>query len=318
MSNNLGVGKTLELLERLRGTVREFTARAEKLNAEYNTRTGRERRLRDTAAEKQAKELAAAIHDEEAAFAGARQAAVAKHEARKARIGKAYQASKEKGLADIENQTGTRKYELQKRMLQAERDRDTGLANAATTIEECRANLAAEQAALTSLEGAAQGAFSGYRKFVRALSQAYQKAAPPAPALAENQLLAELRDLLGKARGDVQRFRGFWLLGAFKYLPLWVLVALGEIPLVLQHFGRNADAYWKAGICAGGSLVVVLTLRYLAGGRRGGWQPRSPAHWGRPGSCTTPAGSGGRPTTSRNWSASSGSSKATPGRQIKS
>jgi DNA segregation ATPase FtsK/SpoIIIE-like protein len=269
VSNNLGVGKTLELLERLRGTVREFTARAEKLNAEYNTRTSRERRLRDTAAEKQAKELAAAIHDAEAAFAAAREAAIAKHEARRAWIGKAYQASKEKGLADIENQTGTRKYELQKRMLQAERDRDTGLANAATTIEECRANLAAEQVALTSLEGAAHGAFSGYWKFVRALSQAYQKAAPPAPALDENQLLAELRDLLGKARGNVQRFRGFWLLGAFKYLPLWVLVALGEIPLVLQHFGRNADAYWKAGICAGGSLVVVLILRYLAGRQAG-------------------------------------------------
>ena len=52
--------------------------------------------------------------DAEAAFAAAKEAAIAKYEARKAWIGKAYQASKEKGLADIENQTGTRKYELQK------------------------------------------------------------------------------------------------------------------------------------------------------------------------------------------------------------
>ena len=93
---------------------------------------------------------------------------------------------------------------------------------------------------------------------------AYQKAAPPAAALDENQLLAELRDLLGKTRSDLERFQGFWLLRVFKYLPLWVLIVLGEIPLVLQQFGRNSDAYWKAGICVGGSLVVVLVLRYLA------------------------------------------------------
>ena len=61
MSSNLGVGKTLGLLERLRSAVRDFTARAEKVNAEHNARTGREQRLRATAAEKQAKELAAGL-----------------------------------------------------------------------------------------------------------------------------------------------------------------------------------------------------------------------------------------------------------------
>ena len=96
MSSNLGVGKILDLLERLRGTVRDFAARAEKLNAEFYTRTGREQRLREAAEEKQATELAAAIGEAEAAFAAAREAAQAKYEARKAWIGKAYQASKEK------------------------------------------------------------------------------------------------------------------------------------------------------------------------------------------------------------------------------
>ena len=207
MSSNLGVGKTLELLERLKGTVREFAARAEKLNAEFHARTGREQRLRETAAEKQANGAGCGHQrDAEADFAAAREAAAAKHEARKARIGKAYQASKEKGLEDVENQTGTRKYELQKRMLQAERDRAAGLAAAATALEEFKANLAAEQAALTPLETAARSAFKGYRKLVRLLSDAYQKAAPPAASLDENQLLAELRELLGKTRGDLDRF----------------------------------------------------------------------------------------------------------------
>ena len=194
----------LELLDRLKGTVREFAAQAEKLNADFHARTAREHRLRETASEKQANELAAAVGEAEANFAAAREAAAAKHEARKARIGKAYQASKEQGLTGVENQTGTRKYELQKRMLQSERDRDAGLTAAAATLEEFKTSLAAEQAALAPLEAAAHSAFKGYRKFVHLLSDAYQKAAPPGAALDENQLLAELRELLSKARGDLE------------------------------------------------------------------------------------------------------------------
>ena len=64
-------------------------------------------------------------------------------------------------------------------MLQAERDRSAGLAAAATALEEFRANLAAEQAALVPMETAADKAFKGYRKLVRLLSDAYQKAAAP-------------------------------------------------------------------------------------------------------------------------------------------
>ena len=269
MSNNLGVGRTLELLERLKGTVREFAARAEKLNAEFHAHTGREQRLRAAAVEKQSRELAAATSEAEAAFAAAKEAAKAKHDARKARIGTAYQATKEKGLGDIEHQTGTRKYELQKRMLQAERDQASGLAAAATAFEEFKANLATEQAALAPLEAAAQNAFKGYRKFVRLLSDAYQKAAPPEPSLDQNQLLAELRELVSKSRGELDRFRKSLLLRVFKHLPVWVLVVLCEIPIVLQQTGLNSAGYWKAGLCVAGSLVVVLILRSLARSQAG-------------------------------------------------
>ena len=264
MSSNLGVGKTLELLERLRTTVREFAARAEKLNAEFNTRAGKEKRLRETAAEQEAQALAATIGAVETAFAAAKAAARAKHEARKIRIGEAYQASKETALANVETQTGTRKYELQKAMLQAERDRGTGLTTAASTLEEYRTNAAAEQEALATLEATGCRAFRGYRKFVRGLADAYQKAATPAASLDENQLLTDLREVLAKTRSDLEHFGKFWLLRVFKYLPLWVLVVLGVVPLVLWQYGLNSAAYWKAGLGAAGGLAVVLALRGLA------------------------------------------------------
>ncbi len=169
----------------------------------------------------------------------------------------------------MESQTGTRKYELQKRMLQAERDRASGLTAAATTFEEFKANLAAEQAALTSLESAAHGAFKGHRRFVRLLSGAYEKAAQPDDSSDESQLLAGLRDLLSRTRGDLERFRKFLLLRVFKYLPAWVVIVLCEIPLILQQTGLNAAGYYKAGLCVAGSLVLVLILRAVARNQAG-------------------------------------------------
>ena len=269
MSSNLGVNKTLELLDRLKGTVREFCARADKLNQDFQGGTSRERRHREALVEEQAKQLSAAISEAEGAFSAAKGAAGAKHEARKARIGKAYQASKETALGDIENRTGSRKYELQKRMLQAERDRAAGLTAAATTFEEFKANLTAEQAALTPLEMAAHSAFRGYRKLLHLPSDAYEKAARPAATLDENQLLAQLRELIGKTRGDLERFQKFWLLRVFKYLAAWVVIVLCELPLVLQQTGLNSAGYWKAGLCVAGSLVVVLILRSLARSQAG-------------------------------------------------
>ncbi len=267
MSNNLGVGKILELVEGLKSTVRELTGRGDKLNQDFQAGAARERRLRETVAEEHATRLSAAIDEAEATFTSTRDATAGKHEARRARIGKAYQASKEKTLGDVENETGTRKYELQKRMLQAERDRATGLTGAATALEEFKASLAAEQAALAPLETAAHSALKGYGRFVRCLSDAYQKAAPPGVAQDENQMLAELRDLLGKTRGDLGRFQRFWLLRVFKYLPVWVLLVLCEFALVLQQTGLNSAGYTKAVLGAFGSLVLILILRFAARGQ---------------------------------------------------
>ena len=230
MSSNLGVGKILDLLERLRSTVRELTARADKLNADFSARTGRERRLREAAAEKQATELAAAINEAEAAFTAAREEAQAKYEARKIWIGKAFQASKDQALTSVEARTGTRKYELQKKMLQAERDRSAGLTAAAAALEEFKANAAAEQTTLASMEATACGLFKGYRKLTRGFSAAYQKATAPDAAKDANQLLAELREVLGKTSGDLGHFRRFLLLRGFKYLPLWALICLCAAP----------------------------------------------------------------------------------------
>jgi S-DNA-T family DNA segregation ATPase FtsK/SpoIIIE len=266
VSNIPGAGKTLELVEGLRATVRDIAARAEKLNQEFAARSNQERRKRERAAAEHAGQLAAAIAEADATFTAAKEAATARFEQRKERIGKAYQTSKEGCLQRVEDQTGGRKYELQKRMLQGERDRDTGFANAATALQEFKASLAAEQDALAQLEQSALTSFKGHRKLARLLAKSAEKASPAA-AQDENQMLASLRELLDKTRGDLKRFRKLLLLRLFKYWPAWLAIILCEIPLVFEHYGFKPDSQWKAGWAVLASLAVVFVLRYVA--RRG-------------------------------------------------
>ena len=131
MNKHLSADQAVALLESLRTTVRDFRARAEKLNEEFRVRSRRELQRRETLLQEQTQQHAAQVADAQAAFERRNAEAQENYEQRKVRIGKAYQASKEQGLQRIENKVGARKYELQKRMLQAERDRDSALANAA-------------------------------------------------------------------------------------------------------------------------------------------------------------------------------------------
>ena len=70
------------------------------------------------------------------------------------------------------------RYELQKNMLQAEKDRDAGLATTTAVFQQFKQTLAADQETLSKLEGDAQRVFSGYRKFQRRFLSAYETAVP--------------------------------------------------------------------------------------------------------------------------------------------
>jgi hypothetical protein len=260
----LGVGRTLELLDRLKSTVQDISLRATKLNQDFRAAIARETRTRELAAEEQAISLSAETGAAEAAAKAARDAAEARFEKRKTRIGKAYQASKEQALVNVEKQIGGRKYDLQKKVLQAEKDRAAALAQAATDLQEFKTNLAAEQETLAGLEHRAQIMLRGYRPLVRAFADAYPNAKLN-PALDENQLLGEIRERLARARTGLGQFRRFLLLRLFKYLAFWVPLMLC-IPVavpVLEHFGIHSLTYPVAGGAAVAGVILLMVLRYL-------------------------------------------------------
>jgi hypothetical protein len=257
------VQQSVELLNRLKSTVSEITARADKLNDDFRIKTGRERQQRDAAVEEQNSQLAAATAEAQSALDEVRQIAEAKFERRKTWIGKAYQSSKQQCLLQVEKDIGARKYDLQKTSLNSEKERDSALAAAATHLQEFKAAVAAEQDTLARLESDAQRSFRGYAKFLRAFFAGYKKT-EPAPGGDKDQVLAELLQLLQKISADLDRFRKNILLRAFKYWPLWVILILCEIPLVLQQYGLNSAAYLRAAEVVGASLVLVFILRFVA------------------------------------------------------
>ena len=109
MSSFLGADKTLDLLQGLGSTVREFAAKEEKLNQEFRAKVAAARHRRDTMTEELSSKLAAQIAQADASHLEAKQALESKYEKRKLRIAAAHRASKRKALQDIEDREGRRK-----------------------------------------------------------------------------------------------------------------------------------------------------------------------------------------------------------------
>ena len=231
MSSHLGATKTLELLDRLQGTVRDFAAREEKANREFLARCAADRRLRERAIAEVNRWLEAVQADAESALQTAKQAAESKYQRRTSRIVEAHKASKKQAADYAANWEGTRKYRLQKEEMQSARDRETGLAATEEAYEEFKRQLAEEEARLLLLEHTARDSFSGYGSFLRELSRAHELTAQDL-AIGEHQLLAELSDLLTRSREELTRFGEFFLPRFFGLRWVWLLLVLCLIPQI--------------------------------------------------------------------------------------
>ena len=265
MSSELATHQTLELVDSLKATVEDIGTRAAKLKEGLQLTSVREGRRNEAALEEQTKQFSAETLKAEAWFQEAKSAAQANFEHRKARIGKAYQSSREQGLKQIDDRLGARKYELQKMMLQAEKDQDSGVAVAAAAAREFQANLAAERETLTQLERSAQLAFQGYSSFRRKFLAGYDS--PTADTTGdEHHLLANLREELGRAKEDLEKFHGFLLLRLFRYVALWVIVAACEFAVVpfAARLGLPPVSYGQAGFAVAGTIVIIAVVRLVA------------------------------------------------------
>ena len=239
------------------------------LDEELRTRRARERSLyqrslADLAAQfGQANEAAAKQHS------AAQAALETRREARKLLIPKTHQAALEWRLRQVEDRTGACKYELQKRMLQAEKERDAGLANNLGCYESLKTRLAAEQDLLAALEQDALRAFGGYRKLLRQFTRAYNaRTVDLSPD--ESQLIETLHQVVTQARDQLARFaKGWILLRIFRKWWLWLALAAAEFGLVpiSRHTSFPPVGYPVAAGVVGATAAGIWILRALAQSR---------------------------------------------------
>jgi hypothetical protein len=270
VSNELAAGKLLERLDSLKKVIQELTARADKSSEEYRTRTAKERQRTGAAVEEQNLGALASQAEAEAAFQTAKATAESNYQKRKDWLGRAYQSSRERALRKVDDDTGGRKYELQKRALQAERDRDAALSDTASDFEEFRRNLTAEGEKLSLLERDVQRAFGGYGRFSRRFLQAYEKIDVDATR-SHKEMFADVQELLLKAAKDLQEFRRFTLLRIFRFRTFWSLIVVCAllVPLASQQLGLKPVPYPVAGGAALAIAVLVLGLRLFSQTRAG-------------------------------------------------
>ena len=257
-------------LQQLRTTVESFAARENDLNQEFQTRLSRERQRHDQNLAELGTTTAVTEAAAEMAAAAARSQLEERHRRRKTWISRARTASKEQGIARVDGILGAKKFQLQKRMLQAERERDAGLAQNGVKHADFLTSLAHEQETLATLEQTAQAAFRGYGKFLQLL-------APAEPAAGETEpgepaaLLDQLRQQLARLQADLDLFSRRLLPRLAKLTPLWVILAvlpLGAVAGAAAFHLATTTMIWQAataGTIAG--LVLVVALYFV--GRAG-------------------------------------------------
>jgi len=268
VSKQLAAHRTLTLLQALKKDVQSIVSRARKATEEATLKSGRERQRGQLVLEENAAKTGQAISAAEFSRDQALTAAAANFERRKIRIGRAYQSSKEARLKRIDDQVGGKKYELQKRSLQADRDRAKYLAENAKRFEDFKSALGIEQQTLVGLEAQTQAAFAGYPSFLRALAAVPDS--PTAPGVADEQAaLVELGRLNAALGSKLRVFRGLFLLRIFRVWPIWAVISLilFGLPALLKLLGKETVSS-SSGMAIGvGVIAVAMILRRVAQNR---------------------------------------------------
>ena len=271
VSKHLMVGETLEILGRLKALAQEFAASEEKLNKDFRTKMA--------AAEKQFTE-AGAGHDTqhagelsqtELAFQSAKTRIETRYASRKARIARAVKTSHKLSAQRIDEQEGQWKHKSQKGLLDTKRFRTEALAANDAKLAAFHQQLAENREVFVALEQKADGAFRGYGKFKKLLTQPENFREPDLLA-DEHGLLEQLGRLHTTAGETLAKFQKLFLPKLFRALPLWmwiglILVVGGGLVPVLQRTGHGDIGYPHVGAGAGLLLAVVFAL-YFAGRSR--------------------------------------------------
>src|SRR5215467_14568675 len=129
----------LALLERLKRVVQDFRAREDKLDLDYRVRINNEKKTFDAATKEHAQRQSEQLANAEIESQNELARWSSRFDRRKVQINEAHKKLRRKAVDDVTEHEGRRKHKLQQNALEAEKRRDTELANASTALKEFKA-----------------------------------------------------------------------------------------------------------------------------------------------------------------------------------
>jgi S-DNA-T family DNA segregation ATPase FtsK/SpoIIIE len=257
VSKHPGAKTMLRLLESLKTTVIESATAEEKLDYEFRVKFSRERQRREEATQQENNRLAADTAAADEVYQAARQVESARHTRFRDWISRARTSSKDQSLERIENRSGSRKYGLQKKLIESEKNRDAELAANVAEVQEFNGQLAAEGGALTEVEKMARNSLRGYTSLSKQVSRAENHSGSDT-AEDEEQLLLQLRKTLEHIRLELRHFGRKPIPLLFRFLPVWLLLPLSIIPIAVYYLHVGSLTQHQAiGITAGAAAIIV-------------------------------------------------------------
>ncbi len=264
MSNLLSVTQVRELVESLKGVMRDFAVAEEKLEKDFRAKIdATERKFRE---EQEAHQASAASSSAELeALHQKRKARIEFiYDRRKARIARAHKSSHKLSAQRIDDEEGNWKYKSQKGLLDTKRFRSEALARNDAKLAEFQQRLEESRAALTSLKDSASRSFRGDGQFKKLLEMP-PGPREPNPQWDEDQLLEEFTKATASIREGLNSFQRFLTPKIFALFPLWLWVGLvvalaAGLPVLLAQLGRPAVSFPQAAIGAGIILGCLLAL----------------------------------------------------------
>jgi hypothetical protein len=262
------VNATLALLDALKGVIRDFAAREEKLDSKFRVQSAAALEAFSSRNEAQAAAAVAQETNAAAALETEKKLVQSRFEKRKERINRANVAVNRWVQDEIVQCDAEWKDRTHQGVQAAELHRDEELANATTTYNNFQQNLTTAGEELARLETAALGAFRGYGKFRRLLAPGRKW---PEPDLKpdENILFVELQKLQAKIPGDLKRFGKFPLPKVFKFLSVWLLSAL-LLAVAAAHFVLhgffNLDTITQVEAVIALAAFFLVVIIYFVGG----------------------------------------------------
>jgi hypothetical protein len=267
--NNLpGVNETLALLDALKGVIRDFVTREEKLEGKFRALSAAEADAFSSRSQAQTEAAAARETYMAAALEMEKKRVQSRFGKRRERINRANLAVNLWVQEQIAQCDAEWKDRTQEGVQAAELHRAEELANATTNYNNFQQNLTATGEELTRLETAAVGAFRGYGRFRRMLAPG-RKWPEPDLSADENILFGEFQKLQAKIPGDLKHFGKFPLPKVFKFLSVWLLSALllaiaAAHPVLARFFDLDTITQFEAGLALAAFCLVVII--YFVGG----------------------------------------------------